>query len=58
MLNYYVLYIFIQNTFKYKKEDILWKGGFPEIWAENLNANDFYEDYFQTYSLGLAIEES
>jgi len=31
------------------KRDLLWKGGFPEIWAENLDANDFFEDYIQTY---------
>lgn len=31
------------------RRDLLWKGGFPEIWAENLDANDFFEDYIQTY---------
>jgi len=31
------------------RRDLLWKGGFPEIWAENLNAPDFFEDYIQTY---------
>jgi len=31
------------------KRDLLWKGGFPEIWAENLNSNDFFDDYIQTY---------
>ena len=31
------------------RSDILWKGGFPEIWAENLNAVDFFDDYIQTY---------
>lgn len=31
------------------KRDFLWKGGFPEIWAEGLNAADFFEDYIQTY---------
>lgn len=31
------------------KSDILWKGGFPEVWAENLDANDFFNDYIQTY---------
>jgi uncharacterized protein len=31
------------------RRDLLWKGGFPEIWAENLNATDFFEDYIQTY---------
>ncbi len=31
------------------KRDFLWKGGFPEIWAENLDAGDFFNDYIQTY---------
>lgn len=31
------------------KRDLLWKGGFPELWAENLNPKDFFEDYIQTY---------
>ncbi len=31
------------------KRDFLWKGGFPEIWAENLNAGEFFNDYIQTY---------
>ena len=31
------------------KKDLLWRGGFPEIWAENLDATDFFEDYIQTY---------
>jgi uncharacterized protein len=31
------------------KRDFLWKGGFPEIWADNLNASDFFDDYIQTY---------
>jgi len=31
------------------KRDFLWKGGFPEIWAENMDANDFFDDYIQTY---------
>ncbi|MEA1877861.1 MAG: ATP-binding protein [Bacteroidota bacterium] len=31
------------------KRDFLWKGGFPEIWAKNLDASDFFEDYIQTY---------
>lgn len=29
--------------------NFLWKGGFPEIWAENLDSNDFFDDYIQTY---------
>ncbi len=31
------------------KREFLWKGGFPEIWAGNLNVTDFFDDYFQTY---------
>jgi len=31
------------------KRDLLWKGGFPELWAEKLDAKEFYEDYIQTY---------
>jgi len=31
------------------RKDLLWRGGFPEIWAENLDANEFFEDYIQTY---------
>ncbi|HKJ42646.1 MAG TPA: ATP-binding protein [Sunxiuqinia sp.] len=31
------------------KSDLLWKGGFPEVWAENLEAGDFFDDYIQTY---------
>lgn len=31
------------------QKDLLWKGGFPEIWAKNLNIRDYYEDYIQTY---------
>ena len=27
--------------------DFLWRGGFPELWTENLDANDFFEDYIQ-----------
>jgi predicted AAA+ superfamily ATPase len=29
--------------------DQLWKGGFPEIWAEGLNASEYFDDYIQTY---------
>jgi uncharacterized protein len=32
-----------------ENSDLLWKGGFPEIWAESLDAGDFFEDYIQTY---------
>lgn len=32
-----------------QKRDFLWKGGFPEIWANNLETEDFFEDYIQTY---------
>ena len=31
------------------RRDLLWKGGFPELWAEKLDAKEFYEDYIQTY---------
>lgn len=31
------------------RNDLLWKGGFPEIWAQNLEANEFFDDYIQTY---------
>lgn len=31
------------------KTDLIWKGGFPEIWAENLDAADFFDDYIHTY---------
>ncbi len=31
------------------RRDLLWRGGFPEIWAENLDSTDFFEDYIQTY---------
>lgn len=31
------------------RRDLLWKGGFPEIWAEDLDPKLFYEDYIQTY---------
>lgn len=33
----------------HNRRDILWKGGFPELWAENLDPKEFYEDYIQTY---------
>jgi len=31
------------------KNDLLWKGGFPELWAQNLNVEEYFEDYIQTY---------
>jgi predicted AAA+ superfamily ATPase len=31
------------------KRDLLWKGGFPELWAENLVPKDFFDVYKQTY---------
>jgi len=31
------------------RRDILWKGGFPELWAANLDPKEFYDDYIQTY---------
>ena len=30
-------------------KDLLWKGGFPELWAKNLDSKEFFEDYIQTY---------
>ncbi|MBT4287030.1 MAG: ATP-binding protein [Deltaproteobacteria bacterium] len=31
-------------------EDHLWKGGYPELWAnKNLDINDFFESYIRTY---------
>lgn len=38
-----------QTKLLVNKRDFLWKGGFPEIWAENLDATDFFNDYIQTY---------
>lgn len=35
--------------FDKQKKDMLWKGGFPELWAESINPDEFYEDYIQTY---------
>ena len=32
-----------------KKRNLLWKGAFPELWAERLAAREFFEDYIQTY---------
>ncbi len=31
------------------KEDFLWKGGYPEIWAEDLPADMFFSDYIKSY---------
>ena len=33
----------------HKTTDMLWKGGFPEIWAEGLNASEYFDNYIQTY---------
>jgi len=31
-------------------DDLLWRGGYPEIWAyETIDAAQFYDDYIQTY---------
>lgn len=38
-----------RTTLVNNRRDFLWKGGFPELWAENLNSEEFYEDYIQTY---------
>lgn len=32
-----------------EKRDLLWKGGFPEVWSQNLETRDFFDDYIQTY---------
>ncbi len=37
------------NLLEENGRDLLWKGGFPEIWAEKLDAVLFYQDYIQTY---------
>lgn len=29
--------------------DMLWRGGYPEVWAENLDTKDFFNDYIQSY---------
>ena len=29
--------------------ELLWKGGFPEVWAEALHAPTYFNDYIQTY---------
>ena len=31
------------------KEDLLWKGGYPELWAEDLPVNQFFVDYVNSY---------
>ncbi len=45
-----------------KIEDYIWKGGFPEIWANHkIQINDFFESYIRTYierDLKLIIEVS
>ncbi|MEQ9299544.1 MAG: ATP-binding protein [Cyclobacteriaceae bacterium] len=32
-----------------QKRDLLWKGGFPEVWAKKLPVDEFFEDYINTY---------
>lgn len=32
-----------------QKRDLLWKGGFPEVWAQKLPVDEFFEDYINTY---------
>ncbi len=32
-----------------QKRDLLWKGGFPEVWAQKLPVDEFFEDYIDTY---------
>ncbi len=31
------------------KADMLWRGGYPEVWAANLKTKDFFTDYIHTY---------
>ncbi len=31
------------------KEDLLWKGGYPEIWAHDLPVEIFFSDYIKSY---------
>lgn len=31
------------------KEDLLWKGGYPELWAEDLPMSLFFSDYVSSY---------
>ncbi len=40
---------YIEQSLLKNKRDLLWKGGFPELWAEGLDAQEFFEDYIQTY---------
>lgn len=39
----------IQANLLNNKSDLLWKGGFPELWSRNLSVDDFFDDYIQTY---------
>jgi len=39
-----------ENKFKVDSiDELILKGGYPEIWKENLNANTWLESYIQTY---------
>jgi predicted AAA+ superfamily ATPase len=38
-----------RTTLLKNKKELLWKGGFPELWAEKLDAKDFFQDYIQSY---------
>ena len=29
--------------------DLLWRGGYPEVWSANLETEDFFTDYIHTY---------
>lgn len=31
------------------KADMLWRGGYPEVWASNLDTEEFFTDYIHTY---------
>lgn len=51
IINLFPLSAFELNRagFELNPKNYLWRGGFPEVWAENLVAADFFEDYIQTY---------
>jgi uncharacterized protein len=38
-----------RTTLLKNKKELLWKGGFPELWAEKLDTKDFFQDYIQSY---------
>jgi len=32
-----------------ERKDLLWKGGFPEVWSQSLEVDEFFDDYLRTY---------